>query len=237
MSQLSTSTTFDDTPATLPTIPGNIEVVSARPPVSHADISDVGCIVDRMVFSPLVAKCLAALILTVVALGAATGPVKAQSASVQIGMLACSVTGNTASVFGGARDVDCYYTPVGSTRPQASYLGTLSNVGLDLGVHYVTTMTWGVVAPSDSNPVESLGGTYVGTTVSGSIGIGFGGNVLFGGSNNTVALQPVSIQAQTGLNASIGVVELSLSLNVENEEATFLQNDSDGWDAETQQGG
>jgi hypothetical protein len=37
-------------------------------------------------------------------------------------------------------------------------------------------------------------------------------NVLLGGSNRTVALQPISLNGQTGLNLAIGVAALQLGL-------------------------
>jgi len=33
-----------------------------------------------------------------------------------------------------------------------------------------------------------------------SVGVGLGGNVLVGGSDNLIALQPLSLQGQVGLN-------------------------------------
>ena len=43
-----------------------------------------------------------------------------------------------------------------------------------------------------------------------TVGAGAGANVLVGGSNRTVSLQPVSVQGQTGLNLAAGVAELTL---------------------------
>jgi hypothetical protein len=40
--------------------------------------------------------------------------------------------------------------------------------------------------------------------------IGGGANVLVGGSNNSIALQPVSLQGQTGLNAAATVTSVQL---------------------------
>ena len=37
-----------------------------------------------------------------------------------------------------------------------------------------------------------------------------GGNVLVGGSNNTIALQPLSVQGQVGLNVAAGLESLEL---------------------------
>ena len=41
-------------------------------------------------------------------------------------------------------------------------------------------------------------------------GVGVGANALVGGSNNTIALQPVSVQGQTGLSIAAGVASLEL---------------------------
>jgi hypothetical protein len=35
--------------------------------------------------------------------------------------------------------------------------------------------------------------------------------VLVGGSNDTISLQPLSVQSQTGLNAALGVSEIVLN--------------------------
>ncbi len=37
-----------------------------------------------------------------------------------------------------------------------------------------------------------------------------GANVLVGGSNRTIALQPVSVSGQVGINIALGVADLSL---------------------------
>ena len=43
-----------------------------------------------------------------------------------------------------------------------------------------------------------------------SIGIGGGGNFLVGGPANAYALQPLSVQGQTGLNLAAGIAGLEL---------------------------
>jgi hypothetical protein len=72
-------------------------------------------------------------------------------------------------------------------------------------------MTWVVLAPTDL-PVNQgvLMGQYVGVAADASLGVGGGANLLIGGSNNTVSLQPISVQGQTGLNAALGVAEVEL---------------------------
>ena len=56
----------------------------------------------------------------------------------------------------------------------------------------------------------ALSGHYAGASAEASVGAGLGANVLVGGSNRTVALQPVSVQGQTGLNLAVGVAGLDL---------------------------
>ena len=58
-------------------------------------------------------------------------------------------------------------------------------------------------------------GDYVGASAEASVVIGGGANVLVGGSDQTITLQPISIQTQTGLNLAIGVAEFQLRTTVD----------------------
>jgi hypothetical protein len=69
-------------------------------------------------------------------------------------------------------------------------------------------LVWGVLEPSGRH--SSIAGTYVGATGEASLGAGVGANALVGGLNNNVALQPLSIQGQTGLNVALGGASLEL---------------------------
>ena len=55
-----------------------------------------------------------------------------------------------------------------------------------------------------------LAGTYTGATAEVSVAAGLGANVLVGGSNRTVALQPLSVQGQVGLDIAAGIGQLEL---------------------------
>jgi hypothetical protein len=55
-----------------------------------------------------------------------------------------------------------------------------------------------------------LAGSYVGASAEASAGVGAGANLLVGGSNDTISLQPLSVQGQTGINAALAVSELVL---------------------------
>jgi len=51
-----------------------------------------------------------------------------------------------------------------------------------------------------------LPGDYVGATVGG----GVGANVLVGGSGQSISLQPVSIEGNTGINVAAGIGAITL---------------------------
>ncbi len=69
---------------------------------------------------------------------------------------------------------------------------------------------WAVFAPSRQIGRGELAGNYVGAAASATVGVGVGANALVGGSNNTIALQPLSVQGQTGLSVAAGIAGLEL---------------------------
>ena len=71
-------------------------------------------------------------------------------------------------------------------------------------------LVWAVVAVTGSIGPGTLAGDYVGAQGSVAIGAGPGGAVLVGGNNNTVSLQPLSMQVEAGLNLSAGIGNLNL---------------------------
>jgi len=70
-------------------------------------------------------------------------------------------------------------------------------------------MAWAVFAPGKLK-AGALAGHYVGASAEASVAVGLGANVLVGGSDKSIALQPLSVQAQTGLNLAAGVASLRL---------------------------
>lgn len=136
-------------------------------------------------------------------------PASAQS-RVQVGTLTCNLAPNVAFVIGSVRDMSCAFRPAVRGIKPATYTGTIRRFGLDIGVNGRGTLVWGVFAPSAKVPRGALRGTYVGAAGSASIGVGLGANVLVGGSQNTFALQPLSLEGQTGLNLALGVSDLTL---------------------------
>ena len=90
------------------------------------------------------------------------------------------------------------------------YVATIRKVGIDLGITEESALAWGVFAPVARLGPGDLSGTYAGAQGSAAVGVGVGGNVLIGGSGNSIALQPLSVQGQVGLSVAAGLESLEL---------------------------
>jgi hypothetical protein len=128
---------------------------------------------------------------------------------VQAGILNCDVAGGLGLILGSQKEVTCQFLPADTNSPREVYVGVINKFGLDIGATAKGQMVWNVFAPT-SRPVAALAGDYVGAGAEATVAVGLGANVLVGGNNRTVALQPVSVQAQEGLNVAAGVTELRL---------------------------
>lgn len=131
-----------------------------------------------------------------------------QPQGVRIGVLECRGGQNVGMVITSATTLECFFTSQGR-RPEP-YLAHVSRIGVDLGVTENTTLAWAVHAPTRQVGRGDLAGNYGGVGGNVSFGFGGGGNLMWGGSQNSFALQPLSLQGQTGLNVAGGVVGLTL---------------------------
>ena len=127
---------------------------------------------------------------------------------VKSGVLECRGGTSIGLVVGSSSMMTCIYR--GEDRFEDRYVAIIRKIGLDLGITKDVSMTWGVFNPTGRIGPGDLVGNYSGVSGSASIGIGLGANALLGGSNNTVALQPLSVQGQTGLNVQAGLEGLEL---------------------------
>jgi hypothetical protein len=143
------------------------------------------------------------------AAGGLTNGAPAQAQGVQAGVLTCNVASGFGFIFGSSKSVNCTYSPPGG--PPEHYIGSIDKFGVDIGYTSGGVLVWTVLAPTTSPPPGSLAGAYGGATASATAGVGAGANVLVGGSNKTVSLQPLSIQGNTGLNVAAGVAALTLT--------------------------
>ena len=140
--------------------------------------------------------------------GALTYGAPAHAQGVTAGVLTCNVASGFGLIFGSSRSVNCTYSAGG---PPQHYVGTIDKFGVDIGYVQGGVMVWTVLAPTTAPPPGALTGTYVGVTASATAGVGIGANVLVGGSGNTISLQPLSIEVNTGLNVAAGVAGLTLT--------------------------
>jgi hypothetical protein len=113
-------------------------------------------------------------------------------------------------VLGSHKLMSCSFTPDGEGRRE-DYDGSITKFGLDLGLTRGSRMVWVVFTKTVAGP-GFLAGDYFGASGEATVGAGLGANVLLGGSNRTVTLQPISLSGQTGLNLAIGVAALQLGL-------------------------
>jgi hypothetical protein len=151
----------------------------------------------------------AALVGAAAVVAAAAVPADAQPKRVQVGTLACSISAGIGLVVASQRNVSCNFQPDGG--PPEAYTGTITRIGVDVGFTTGGAMVWGVFAGTNRY-AGMLTGTYAGATAEATVAAGLGANVLVGGSNHSVALQPLSVQGQVGLNVAAGVGALELHL-------------------------
>jgi hypothetical protein len=151
----------------------------------------------------------AALILTI---GLCALPARAQDQkmTVRAGYLTCHVASGWGFVFGSSRAVNCAYT---RDKNYTEYdNGSITKFGADIGYLSSAVILSAVVAPTANLGEGALAGHYGGATASVALGVGAGANVLVGGFKKSIALQPISIEGQNGLNVAAGIAALNLKL-------------------------
>ena len=147
--------------------------------------------------------------LAVVAAVALPVPAMAQAANhTKVGSLTCDISAGIGLIVTSKKEVTCMFTP-SQPGPREVYTGSITKFGLDLGATAGGEMIWAVYAPT-SRKFGALAGQYGGASAEATVGAGVGANVLVGGSDRTVTLQPVSVQGQAGLNLAVGVAGLEL---------------------------
>ena len=125
------------------------------------------------------------------------------------GALTCQLAPSIGLIFGSQQRMACRFVPNGPFPPEA-YLGVMNSIGLDIGITAGGVMAWGVITPNAGPMRGKLAGKYVGASGSVGLGVGVGANVLVGGSNRSISLQPLSVEGTVGINLSLGVSGLTL---------------------------
>jgi hypothetical protein len=127
---------------------------------------------------------------------------------VKVGELTCNVASGWGFVFGSSKDLHCTYHGNGSHYEH--YTGSISKFGVDIGYTQGGVLVWGVFAPSSDIRAGALEGDYAGASASATVGVGVGANVLLGGLDKSIALQPLSVEGNKGLNVAAGIGAISL---------------------------
>ena len=138
-----------------------------------------------------------------------TGSAFAAPHGVKVGELTCNVSSGWGFVFGSSKDLHCTFRPTGSLHVE-HYTGSISKFGVDIGYTEGGVLIWGVVAPSSDLKAGALQGNYAGATASSTAVVGGGANVLLGGLDKSIALQPISLEGNKGLNVAAGIGAIAL---------------------------
>ena len=137
----------------------------------------------------------------------AAAPAQADS-NVKVGQLTCSVSSGLGLIITSSKELFCRFrSAAGYTE---HYYGRIRKFGLDIGATNRGVLAWAVFAPTAGPRRHALAGEYVGVAASATVGAGLGANALVGGFNRSFTLQPLSVQAQTGLALAAGVASMTL---------------------------
>jgi len=146
--------------------------------------------------------------ITIAAALLAASPASARS-GIKVGSLNCRVSAGVGLILGSSKKKICRFHPAGGGRVE-TYAGSISRLGIDIGFTNKSYITWAVFAGGKTRR-GALAGSYGGASAEATVGVGLGANVLVGGFRRTIALQPISIQGQEGLNVAAGIAGLRLS--------------------------
>jgi hypothetical protein len=139
-------------------------------------------------------------------------PVAGQTAQpgTQVGMLNCQMAPRTSLSVGSVQSIRCHFIPDGGYPPQA-YIGEIDTGPLDVGITTGGVLVWDVLASTSGLPAGGLDGVYVGSSGDISVSVAEDVNVLFGGSNRTIALRPVALEGEFEVSLGLGVSSLKLA--------------------------
>ena len=142
---------------------------------------------------------------SILALGLLALPAHADG-GIKLGVLVCDVSGSIGLILGGSEAASCTFQGPNGVE---YYKGRITQVGLDIGVSTGAIMSWAVFAPGQVGR-GALAGDYAGATADAAFAVGLGANVLVGGSQRSIALQPVSMEGQAGVNVAAGLANFRL---------------------------
>ena len=152
---------------------------------------------------------LATIVAAAVGLASAFAPPAGAQGGVNVGNLTCNVASGWGFVFGSSRALNCTFAGAGGRYEY--YTGNIMKFGVDIGYTQGGVLIWTVIAPTANMAPGSLAGAYAGGTASATVGVGVAAHALVGGSGNTIALQPLSLEGNSGLNVAAGIGAIQLT--------------------------
>jgi Protein of unknown function (DUF992) len=152
--------------------------------------------------------CLMSAIVVVAFLIKAAIPAYAADMTVKTGYLTCHEASGWGFIIGSSHKLHCTYTS--NSHRVEYYSGSISKFGADIGYLQSAVILWAVAAPTTELGAGALAGSYAGVQASVALGVGAGANVLVGGFKKSIALQPISVEGQNGLNVAAGIGSITL---------------------------
>jgi hypothetical protein len=144
-----------------------------------------------------------------VVLGMGLAMASPAQADVRVGLLNCRSAQTSSYVVVSNQPLTCVFTP-SNGAPAEYYQADVSRFGAQAGFNSNVEMGWAVFAPTLQLGPGALSGVYGGVSAGAAFGVGVGANGLVGGNNNSLALQPVSVEGQTGFNVVATVTRVDL---------------------------
>ena len=126
-----------------------------------------------------------------------------------VGNLTCTGGAGVGLILGSKKTYQCSFKPIDGGAAQR-YSATVTKIGVDIGITGNTVIIWSVLAAGQQVQQGFLSGDYAGVAADAAIGVGGGAKVLVGGSSNSIVLQPLSVQGQTGVNLAVGVSGMTI---------------------------
>jgi hypothetical protein len=139
---------------------------------------------------------------------ALAAPAQAANSGIKVGTLTCNVESGWGFIVGSSKDLRCVFRQ--NNRRTVHYIGTINKIGVDIGYTEGGVLIWGVIAPTSDMRADALEGDYVGVSAGATVGVGVGANVLVGGFDKSIDLQPLSVSGNEGLNVAAGIGSISL---------------------------
>lgn len=126
----------------------------------------------------------------------------------ELGILKCDVSSGIGEILMRKQSMTCVFT--GKDGTTENYTGTVHEYGLELGEVKEAHLAWAVVAGTPARGPGLLAGKYAGADADVAAGLGLGADVLVGSTGETLALQPIAVEGESGIRLSAGVEQLEL---------------------------